>query len=185
MDERLEDEWRTFELYEKIRLRERRKKLLISSLALILFFTLCAVPVVEERSPKWKSLRAAQRLSIEIEKLKTLAIHEKKPAKLTFLEEGSMRIEVVDDCQKTAGTLVEQKQWKDERGELKVLSPTEAKGLDVKLVVDQICFDPVFGLEEMKRRVLVVVPVKDLTDHRLDRASYVIMDGESAKISIN
>ena len=85
MDERIDEEWRTFELYEKIRVRERRKKLLISSLALILFFTLCAVPVVEERSPKWLSLRAAQRLSIEVEKLKTLAIHEKKPAKISFL----------------------------------------------------------------------------------------------------
>lgn len=185
MDERLEEEWRTFELYEKIRVRERRKKLTISVIALILFFSLCAVPVVEERSPKWKSLRAAQRLSIEIEKLKTLAIHEKKPAKITFLEQGGMKVEVLDDCKKPSGTLVEQKQWKDEQGALKVLTTHEAKDLDVKLVVDEICFDPVYGLEEMKRRVLVIVPVKDLTEHRLDRASYVIMDGDSAKISIN
>jgi hypothetical protein len=185
MDERLEDEWRTFELYEKIRLRERRKKLLISSLALILFFSLCAVPVVEERSPKWKSLRAAQRLSVEVEKLKTLAIHEKKPARITFLNEGVMKIEILDDCKNETGTLFEQKEWKDESGALKILSPVEARTFDVKLAIDQICFDPVFGLDEIKRRVLVIAPVKDLTEHRLDRASYVIMDGDSAKISIN
>lgn len=185
MAERLEDEWRTFELYEKIRLRERRKKFLVSALALILFFTLCAVPVVKERSPKWRSLRAAQRLSIEIEKLKTLSIQEKKPAKITFLENGSMKIEVLNVCTDASGRLVEQKEWKHEEGTLKVLSVADAKALDVKLVVDQICFDPVFGLDEMPRRVVGIIPVKDLTEQRLDRASYIVLDGDSAKISID
>jgi hypothetical protein len=185
MDERLDQEWRTFELYEKIRVRERRKRLLISSLALILFFALCAVPVVAERSPKWKSLRAAQRLSIEIEKLKTLAIQKKKPVKITFLEKGEMRIDLLDDCKNTTGTLIEQKAWKNEGGDLKVLTPSEASQFDLKLAIDEVCFDPVFGLENIKRRVIAVVPVKDLTEHRLDRASYVILDGDSAEISIN
>jgi hypothetical protein len=55
------------------------------------------------------------------------------------------------------------------------------------LATDEICFDPVFGLEvsPAARGVVVVVPVNDLTAGRLDRASYVILDGESAKISIN
>ena len=141
--------------------------------------------MVEERAPKWKSLRAAQRLSVEVEKLKTLAIHEKKPARITFLDQGVMKVEILDDCKNEKGALFEQKEWKNEGGELKVLSPTEAKTFDVKLAIDQICFDPVFGLEEIKRRVLVIAPVKDLTEHRLDRASYVILDGDSAKISIN
>jgi hypothetical protein len=33
--------------------------------------------------------------------------------------------------------------------------------------------------------VIVIAPVKDLSEERLDRASYVVLEGESAKISIN
>jgi len=185
MAEPIEEEWRTFELYEKIRVRERRKKLSISILALILFLVLCAVPVVNERAPKWKSLRAAQQLSVEVEKLKTFAIHEKKAAKLTFLADGSEKVEILSDCKEASGNLVDEHPWRNEGGRLKVLTPDEAKALDVNLVVDQICFDPVYGLEGSQRHVLVIAPVKDLTEHRLDRASYVILDGDSAKISIN
>jgi hypothetical protein len=77
-------------------------------------------------------------------------------------------------------------EWLSSSGELKVLSSVEAREYSLKLASDEICFDPVFGLEGLKgSRVVVLVPVKDLAEHRLDRASYVVLEGESAKISIN
>ena len=76
--------------------------------------------------------------------------------------------------------------WNDRGGSLSVLKAEEAKTLSLRQVSDQVCFDPVYGLEGVRsRRVLVVAPVKDLTEQRLDRASYIVLEGESAKISIN
>ena len=187
MAESLEHEWRTFELYEKIRRRERRKKFLILFSGAILFFGLCSVPVVEERMPKWQSLRAAQRISVELEKLKTLAIQQKKPAKLIFSAPGELRLEVVDHCldpRPSSDRVV--KEWPNAGGSLKIVTAAEAKEFGIVRSIDQVCFDPVFGLEGIKaREVIIVAPVKDLAEHRLDRASYIVLESESAKISIN
>jgi hypothetical protein len=187
MDRPIEEEWRNFELYEKVRVREHRKRLILIILTTLIFFALCSVPVFEERMPKWRSLRAAQRISVEIEKLKSLAIQEKKPIRIRFLENGHFQMVALTQCDSEAPLkIVREGTWPDAEGTLKVLSAEEAKNFSLKLANDQICFDPVFGLDGVKtRKVLVIAPVKDLSESRLDRASYVILEGESAKISIN
>lgn len=189
MDESLDaEEWKTFELYEKIRIRKRRQKFWISSLVFALFLVLCAVPVIDEQLPKWKSLELARRLAVEIEKMKTLSIQKKQPIRMSFLDNGEMSVEMVATCQDApgSGTLLWQKQWITEPQDLKVLHSTEALTFELKMAMDHVCFDPVYGLDDIKtRRVVVIAPVKDLTEQRLDRASYVILEGESAKISIN
>jgi hypothetical protein len=187
MDRPLEEEWRNFELYEKVRIREHRKRFLLVALTTFLFFGLCSVPVFEERLPKWKSLQAAQRLSVELEKLKTLSIHERKPVRIRFLENGKFQLEMLAQCQSTEVLRVAvEGNWPDSQGELKILSTEEAQKMQLKLAIDQLCFDPVFGLDGVKtKKVLIIAPVKDLSEGRLDRASYVILEGESAKISIN
>lgn len=84
--------------------------------------------------------------------------------------------------------MVREGHWQDAEGTLKVMSMTEAQDQlqPLKLAIDTLCFDPVFGLDGIKsKKVLVIVPVKDLSDKRLDRASDVVFEGESAKISIN
>jgi hypothetical protein len=186
--ERLDEEWRTFELYEKVRLREHRKRLLFFVTTLLVFLSLCAVPVVDERLPKWKSLSAARHLSIEIEKLKTLAIKTKKPAKLSFLENGEYKVETLEHCEDAIGNIVSLTRWTSTSPEhaLHALTPDEAKAFEVKLAVDQVCFDPVFGVEQIKsKKVIINDPVKDLAEKRLDRASYIILQGDSAEITIN
>ncbi|MBS1959644.1 MAG: hypothetical protein JST80_09255 [Bdellovibrionales bacterium] len=189
MDEPLDaEEWKTFELYEKIRVRKRRQKFWVSALVFCLFLVLCAVPVIEEQLPKWKSLELARRLAVEIEKMKTLSIQRKQPIRMTFLDNGEMRVEIVSKCQDpaSAGTVIHQKQWIGEPEDLKVLHLMEAQAFELRMAMDQVCFDPVYGLDDIKsKRVVVIAPVKDLTKQRLDRASYVILEGESAKISIN
>jgi hypothetical protein len=187
MDRPLEEEWRNFELYEKVRVREHRKRFFFIALAILIFFGLCSVPVFEERLPKWRSLEAAQELSVEIEKLKTLAIHEQKPIRLRFLEGGKFRFEVISQCDSQEILRVaKEANWPDADGALKVLSHEEARAMSLVLASDELCFDPVFGVDGMKtKKVLIIAPVKDLSEGRLDRASYVVLEGESAKISIN
>ncbi len=183
LDHTIEQQWRTFELYEKIRIRERRKRFLVLTSAVLLFLGLCSVPVVEDRLPKWKGLEAAQKISIEIEKMKTLAIQEKKPVQVVFGVDGTFRIEVVDHCKDPHVIRTIQKQWNDFDHELRILPPSEAAVLHLNAAVNQICFDPVFGLDGIKgKKVITIVPAKDLS---LDRASYVVLESESANISIN
>jgi hypothetical protein len=187
MDQPLEEEWRNFELYEKTRIRDQRRRFWTLAFAGFLFLALCSVPVVEDRFPKWKTLDAAREISLELEHLKTRAIQEKKAMRMTFGDSGLFRIEQVSDC---SGGRVERLEreapWSSHEGELKVLSKEELSRFALAQGAAQICFDPVFGLPEVKNRaVLVIAPVKDLAEERLDRASYVILEGESAKISIN
>ncbi len=190
MDRPLEEEvqWRDFELYEQVRIRQNRKRFLILGSALILFLSLCAVPVVKERLPKWRSLRAAREISTELERVKTLSIQEKRPVRLKFIGGGQYRVEVLERC--GGGPVVRELEpgtWTLRPEELVILSRADAAKYSLGLATDEVCFDPVFGLDmsQAVRSVVVVVPVNDLTVGRLDRASYVILDGESAKISIN
>jgi hypothetical protein len=190
MDRPLEEEvqWRDFELYEQVRIRQNRNRFLILGSALIVFLSLCAVPVVKERLPKWQSLRAAREISTELERMKTLSIQEKRPVRLKFMEGGRYRLEVLEKC--SGGAVLKELDsavWTSNASELAILSRAEAARYSLGLATDEVCFDPVFGLEvsQSVRTVVIVVPVNDLTAGRLDRASYVILDGESAKISIN
>lgn len=187
MDQPIEEEWRNFELYEKTRIRDQRRRFWTIVLAGFLFLLLCAVPVIHERLPKWKTLDAARELSLELEHLKTRAIQEKKSMRMTFGESGIFRIEQVSDCSGGRVEKLEREEtWSHHGGELKVLSTEELSRFSLSQGTANVCFDPVFGLPEVKNRlVLVIVPVKDLAEERLDRASYVILEGDSAKISIN
>jgi hypothetical protein len=187
MDHSLGPEWRNFELYEKIRLRERRKRIWTIATAVVLFFILCSVPVVRERGPKWQSLHAALELSLLLEHMKTRAIQEKRAATLRFPSQGAFRIDFVEDCAgKKSPVLEKEGSWSDSSGDLKVLDAGELQKYSISLGAGELCFDPVFGLEGVKSRlVLVVAPVKDLAEGSLERASYVELEGESAKISIN
>jgi hypothetical protein len=187
MDQPLEEEWRNFELYEKIRIRERRQRFWTIGFAIMLFFGLCSIPVIRERMPKWQSLQAANEVSLELEHMKTRAIQEKRAAVMSFTEAGGFRVEFVTDCSsKSSPALEKEGHWQNLDGSLKVLSTQELAQHFISLGTYEVCFDPVFGLSGVKTRlVLVIAPVKDLAEGNLERASYVELEGESAKISVN
>ena len=193
MDERLDRNFLEGELHEKIIVRERRRRRILIGVTLTLFLVLSAVPVYQERLPKWESLDAARRLAVEIERLKTDSIRLKKPLKLTLFESGEVKVDVVNDCeagapagQETVGESLRTENWKNGNNTLSMLPVDQARKLNLNLVVDQLCFDPVNGLSQSKtKKVLVILPVKDLAESRLDRASYVEVETPTARISIN
>jgi len=192
MDEHLERQYLEVELYEKIMVRERRRKVLLITAALILFLFLCGIPVYNERFPKWESLSAARKIGVEIEELKTESLHLKKPLLLSLLETGQMRVEQVAHCGASASDvpvvegLLHESSWTNSQSDIALMNDLEAKKTNLKFAVQQICFDPVSGLSFSKnKKVIVLVPVKDLAESRLDRASYVEIETASARISIN
>lgn len=192
MDEHLERPYLEDELYEKVVVRERRRKGLLITLAFILFLFLCGIPVYNERFPKWESLRAAKNIAVEIEKMKTESLHLKKPLQISVQENGQIKVEAVADCVSGStgsnqdGGQLYGKNWKHPESAVTILAGDEAKKLKLAMVVQQICFDPVTGMHGSKtKKVFIIVPVKDLTEARLDRASYVEVTNSSASIAIN
>ena len=184
MDEHLERQYLEVELYEKIVVRERRRKAVLITLAFCIFSFLCAMPVYSERKPKWESLSAAKNIAIEIEKLKTESLHLMKPLQLTVLDNGQLKVERVLACNVSKGEvrkveeLLHEENWINSNNEIALL--------DANWAGRQICFDPVSGMNSPQvKKVFVLVPVKDLAESRLDRASYIEVETAFAKISIN
>ena len=192
MDEHLERQYLEVELYEKIVVRERRRKAILISLASMIFLFLCAIPVYNERFPKWESLKAARNIAVEIQRIKTESLNLKKPLLLSVLENGMIKVERVSSCNIAPGQTpiaeeqLYEKNWINSNEAITLLSETDAKKLKFNLSVHQICFDPVTGVNSPKfKKVFVIVPVKDLAESRLDRASYVEVESSFARISIN
>lgn len=192
MDEHLERQYLDVELYEKTTVRERRKKGILISSAFILFLFLCAIPVYREQLPKWQSLQAARMIGVEIEKIKTEALHLKKPLQISILSDGLLKVEVVSHCRASPADVnsvtqvLREYRWTDEEEGISLLNAEGAKELNLNMAVQQLCFDPVLGILSPKvKKVIVLAPVKDLAELRLDRASYVEVETSSARISIN
>lgn len=192
MDEHLEKGYLDEELYEKQVVRQRKRKAILISSALSVFLVLCGLPVVQERMPKWKSLRAAREIAHEIQQVKTHAIREKKPVLLTVFEGGTLKMERVDSCKPdsmgvySGSELLREGVWNHADRELTLLGPLEAKQFKLSRLVQQICYDPVLGVPSPEtKKVMMIVPVKDLTDSKLDRASFVEVDSSVGKVSIN
>ena len=62
----------------------------------------------------------------------------------------------------------------------------DAKALGLTHIVDSLCFDPAYGafISDQDHAVGVMF-VKDLTQNRLDRASFLNIRGNSAEFSFD
>jgi hypothetical protein len=192
MDEYLDRGFLEGELHEKIVIRQRRRRRILVSVAFLLFLFLCSIPVYQERLLKWQCLGAARKIAEAIGQMKTESIRLKKPLVLKLTAEGAMDVFAVSSCETEgeaeAATAEKLKSlsWGNGASNLAMMPVEEARKLNLNLVVDRICFDPVTGLSAAKsKKVLVVLPVKDLAESKLDRASYVEVESSTARISIN
>jgi len=81
------EEWKNFELWEKIEQRLRKKRRLIIFLSIILFFILSSIPIFMDRKPYWKAVSLSLSFTKEILSLKKQAILEHKAMRLRFLND--------------------------------------------------------------------------------------------------
>ena len=182
MDEELDLNHFELDLYEKKRLKKRKKRTWFIFFGGVLFLSLCAVPVYRERAPKWKSLSVARQLAMELERMKTKSIEVQVPLRMVVGDTGIVKIEKIGSCEANQeasrdGITNEKEFLIDPKNETTMFPVRETK---------QICFDPVHGwVSPQKKLTLIFVPVKDLSEQRMDRASYLEIQDQTINIVIN
>jgi hypothetical protein len=184
-------EWEHYELWEKIEIRLRRKKLLWIGLTLLVFLAISSIPIILDRAPKWAALALTRRLSEEIISLKRESAVIKqalrirfRPASLDFVIEKSSRCADSHWARLREGTLALRSGQSDSYS---VMTSQQGSEFDVPGLVQNFCYDPLSGSDTAQKTGEVagfgVIPVKDLAEKRSDRMSLLILSGASAEIS--
>lgn len=190
------EEWKNFELWEKINLRLKKQRRLVVISAIILFFLLSSISVIIDRAPYWKTVSLAAEFSKELIALKRQAVLEHKAIRIRFLpesQEGEYVIERLVHCQSESAEIVRsgflQLQYLGSM--VKKLSQKDAEHLQIGRVSDQFCYAPLdgafYGQLESNKAVFAFVFVKDLTleKPRSDRITVLTVENLTADISFN
>jgi hypothetical protein len=187
-----DDEWRQFELWERIEYRLRQKRTRIILGVALVFISILAAPIIEDRLPKWRALNAVRGLAVHANEMKVDAASLGVPLRLRVensLEGPQYVIERVERCDAPAGAQV----WgggfvfnKAEYGKaFVVFQPADATSLGLERITTALCFDPL-GTEGVEQtQAIGILSAKDLTDRRLDRATFLNFSGLFARIDFD
>jgi hypothetical protein len=187
-------EWSHYELWEKLELRLRRRKLIWISATAVVFLALSSVPIIIDRAPKWTAMSIARRLAQVINGMKTEASLKHRPYRISFASDGSLsyQIELVDSCKAVeTGEIIHKGDLEPggRLGPFALLSPEQASAFQIPGVVNRYCYDPFAGLDSSKDGTALVgfgiLSAKDLTDRRSDRLSVLLVQGSSADLSFD
>ncbi|MCM0605233.1 MAG: hypothetical protein KA715_04025 [Xanthomonadaceae bacterium] len=191
------NQWQQVELFEQIQKRERRKRTLWIAFAVILFVAGASITVVKDRYVKWKSIRVARTLATQIQEMKTKSSQERTPYFIELVNDAEKGLFLQQYPVKTCKTHTG-KEPKDQMmrfflaPDLTFISAVQAEELSLLRVLSELCYDPLEGFvsvnsnaAELDTYGMAVGPANDLTIHRLDRFSTLLIDGESAEISFD
>lgn len=186
-------EWAHYELWEKVEERQRRRKRLWIFATAVVFLMLSAIPVIIDRLPKWKSREMTKDLALEIGKVKMKAALNYGAFRMRFTSPSPLNyvIEQVENCNSETAQLVQSATLGDPKTspDFALLQPGESERWQVEGIVDQFCYDSLKGSQGAGRlgglMAFGIVPVKDLTDARMDRISLTVLRGQSAEISFD
>ncbi len=181
-------EWERFELWEKVEVRLRRRKLLWILGTVVLFMSLSSIPIVWDRKPKWRTLSVARQLAQEINHLKGEASLAHQAYRIRFVAGGDFdyRVERAASCKPgEASTIVREGIIATPAEGVRLLDAEQGSKLDIPGLVTELCYDPLSDSPESEGalRAFGVIPANDLTDHRADRVSIVLLKSEIAEAS--
>ncbi len=199
-----QDEWRYFELWEKVekRLRKKQRKIILLTMVVALIFS--SVPVWIDRSIKWKGLSAIREVASLINHYKKESALQKRSFQLEFLSDPKPHVNVVALTQCQNGRILDfQKMYPLENfnkpsdgGSFRFLASEVAEQLGLPGATTSICLDHLTGVQVTSAEgqkpakitplsAIILAPVKDLATSRLDRVSILMMKGKNGDISFN
>lgn len=183
-----QEEWKDYELWEKIAVRAKRRKRLLMLLTAALFLVLLAIPVWRERSPLWRANQAATRLAREISLAKKDAALTGLAVRLTLepAKTGEpaglwLRKDRLASCaDKPVST--ETIAIREASAELQWLPADRALEWSVPTVITTLCYDPLSGADTGGN--FAIIPVKDLAAGRADRVAVLQVSGAGADAGV-
>lgn len=189
-----DSEWSAYELWEKIEVKLKKRKKWIIFFTVLLFLVLSSIPLIQDRQPKWEGLSVMRKLAIGINQAKVDASRLDYPLKLELIqnEEGIFfRVFKMTDCKSASGDEIRHRRILDpeESKKFHILTDEMSHELLIPGVVRDLCYHPIQGNEALSEslptQAFGIIPVKDLTEKRTDRASFVYLTGNSAEISFD
>jgi hypothetical protein len=188
-----DSEWSAYELWEKVEVKLRNRRKWIISFTILLFLVLSSLPLIQDRKAKWEGLSVMRKLAIGINETKVEASRLDHPLRVELVqnEDGIFyRVLKVSDCG-AVGEEVSHRRILDqeESKSFKILDSKLGYDLSIPGIVQQLCYHPIDGNsvlpDSLPTQAFGILPVKDLTDRRTDRASFVYLTGNSAEISFD
>lgn len=185
-------EWENYELWEKIEVRLKRRKLLWIGATVFVFLLISSIPILLDRWPKWVTLSATRKLAQEINLVKREAGIEHRAIRLRVNTDLSFTIEKVSSCADILpgpaireGTLVKASSV----GQYLLLSSSMADRLGIPGLASTFCYDSLQGASALPSDTwqgFGIIPASDannLAEPRLDRVSSLLLHGPSAELS--
>lgn len=190
-------EWEHFELWEKIEIRLKRRKWYWILGAAVVFLIFSSVPIIIDRTPKWRTLAMSRELAQEIGFIKRESSIQHEAYRLRFKADNLLTyiVEKAASCADKnwipvrEGSVVKASTAIDQARDYSMVTPDAGTALGVPGLVSEFCYDHMTGsTSAVSGQDLVgfaFAYVKDLTDHRTDRLSIVLLKGRSAEISFD
>ena len=132
-------EWNTYELWEKLEIKQRRKRRWILGSACVVFLMISAVPVVREWTPRWQTLRAARLMAQELGMIKLEAVQLQSSIRIRRTGDQSWAVESAPDCSSPSFTPIRTAELRVP--EVRWLSTEEASRSSLN-TQDSYCFSP-------------------------------------------
>ena len=172
------DEWKYYELWEKVEVRLRRRKALWMFLVVVIFLAISSVPVFLDQAPRWRGKAALRELADQINQIKVEVIAEQKPIRLSF-EGNHYKVELVPSCESMEiGTVLREGELLTPMTsqELVRLSREEGAQLGIGVLADQFCYHPTQGFMGFQAGAFAfgIIPKSDWSD-REDRRVALLM----------
>lgn len=188
------EEWRRFELWERIERRFRRNRNLVLVGAVLAFLGLSSIPIWMERGPRYRAVEGARELAELLNRLKLEVARTREPIRLVLSGEPGLgwRMERAPggciaaatsgaEVLRQGGLLVK----RGVAGEFKFVSESEGLALGVPGLGLEFCYDPISGSQSAadgkKLAGFAIAPVGDLTAGRVDRLGTVVVRGSVAE----
>ena len=195
-----DEEWRQFELWEKIEVRFKRRRRRWIAVVAVLFLILASVPTVMARWPKWASFHAVRKVAEEVNRMRKDAIIQEASFRLSLdAEPGlSYRVEKAERCDAPAqawqvvrdGKLLTSRLGKLVAHHLQVLASEDGEGLGVPGLRTSVCVDgsgnsglPSPGAVAPSGLTgIAVIHVKDFASKNIERISVVSLTSRDSEV---
>jgi hypothetical protein len=185
------EEWKNYELWEKVEVRLRKRKWGWIAGTIALFLVLSSVPIVMDQAPKWGALVGVRQLAQEVNRLKRDASIDHVAYRLRFSDPAHLSyvIERSSSCSDPVHTVVRTGSLMAGRWAhgYAVMTRSIGQGLGVPGLVESFCYDYLAGSDAVLAGSPTVgfgiSPVKDLAEARMDRVAILLLSGPSAEIS--